>query len=167
MGESPDRVYNTGALSLDNLESFEWLTTQELESRIGIELSEPPLIITFHPVTLEKESTVRQFEILLEVLGQQSVPLIFTYPNADTNSRELIELLETFVGSSEERVAVKNLGTQAYFSLLREGKAMVGNSSSGIIEAGSFSLPVINIGNRQKGRIAGNNVIHCLSLIHI
>lgn len=162
MGEEPWRVHVTGALGLDNLSQIELLSLDDLNRRFGLALKadDKPLLVTFHPVTREYRETRHYMEALLEALAQSSLPIVFTYPNADTNGRVITELIEAFVAERPRAFAVPNFGTEAYYSLMSHATAMVGNSSSGIIEAASFELPVVNIGNRQRGRFAPTNVIH-------
>jgi UDP-hydrolysing UDP-N-acetyl-D-glucosamine 2-epimerase len=116
--------------------------------------------VTYHPVTLEFDETEAQMRGLLSALKELDCGVIFTYPNADTQNHVVIEMIHEFAARNEQRSQiVANLGTQGYFSLMSHAAAMVGNSSSGIIEAASFKLPVVNIGNRQSGRLRGKNVI--------
>jgi UDP-N-acetylglucosamine 2-epimerase (non-hydrolysing)/GDP/UDP-N,N'-diacetylbacillosamine 2-epimerase (hydrolysing) len=115
--------------------------------------------VTYHPVTLEYEQTEWQVGELLKALLECAHPVVFTMPNADTNGRVIMRMLEEFVASHPRAQIAKNLGTQGYFSLMACAAAMVGNSSSGIIEAPSFGLPVVNIGTRQLGRSRTRNVI--------
>lgn len=159
LGEEPWRVLMTGAIGLDNLRSTPLLERGELEAVVGLSLDEPTLLVTFHPVTLEFENAAWQVGELLSALDTLGLPVVFTAPNADTSGRSVRSLVEAFVQSSERSVLVENLGTQAYFSMLSVAAAMVGNSSSGIIEAPSFELPVVNIGTRQEGRVRAANVI--------
>jgi UDP-hydrolysing UDP-N-acetyl-D-glucosamine 2-epimerase len=159
MGEEPWRVVVSGAPGLDNLHKFPLLSRGELRERYGFDLSGPTLVVTYHPVTLEYEHTKTHVQELLAALEEVDLSVIFTYPNADTQGRLIIELVREFVARHERTRVAVNLGTQAYFSLMRYAAAMVGNSSSGIVEAASFKLPVVNIGNRQRGRIRGKNVI--------
>ncbi len=159
LGEEPSRVIVSGAPALDAVEAKERLTTDELEARFGIQLSPPPLLVTFHPVTLEYEQTASQIAELLAALEALRLPVVFSAPNADTAGRMVRAAIETFVAAHENAWLVENFGQQAYFSILPRVLAMVGNSSSGIIEAASFGLPVVNIGNRQAGRVRGPNVI--------
>jgi UDP-hydrolysing UDP-N-acetyl-D-glucosamine 2-epimerase len=159
MGEEPWRVTVSGALSLDNLNQIDMLTPDQLEDRYGFNLSKPPLLVTFHPVTLEYEQTDQHIEALLTALDDCGRPVIFTYPNADTAGRQIIKAIDQYVDDHQNAWAVDNLGTQGYFSLMANAAAMVGNSSSGIIEAASFKLPVVNVGNRQRGRVHDRNVI--------
>jgi UDP-N-acetylglucosamine 2-epimerase (non-hydrolysing)/GDP/UDP-N,N'-diacetylbacillosamine 2-epimerase (hydrolysing) len=122
-------------------------------------LSPPPLLVTFHPVTLEYERTHFHVGELLAALEASGLPVVFTKPNADTSGRLALQMIEAWVQGRPQARLVDNLGTQGYFSLMSHAAAMVGNSSSGIIEAPSFQLPVVNIGNRQHGRTRAANVI--------
>lgn len=159
LGEEPWRVTVTGAPSLDNLYSTERLSVKELEERFDVELPHAPLLVTFHPVTLEFEQAAWQTGELLAALDALGRRVVFTSPNADTGGRAIRKLIEAYVDAHDNAVLVDNLGTQAYFSLMSIAAAMVGNSSSGIIEAPSFKLPVVNIGTRQDGRLRAANVI--------
>lgn len=160
MGEEPWRVVVSGAPALDHIHSLPLLSREELTAVIGVSLDPPPLLVTFHPVTLEYGDTRWQVTELLAALAQTDFPVVFTYPNADTAGRLIIEAIEEFARSRANARAIPNLGTRSYYSLMKYAAAMVGNSSSGIIEAASFGLPAVNIGNRQKGRLHGPNVIH-------
>lgn len=159
LGESPWRVFVSGAPSLDNLSDTPFLTRAELEERVGISLAGSPLLVTYHPVTYQFESTQERFLELVAALESYDGPVVITKPNADTNGRVIIELAEELAARRSQVVVVDNLGTQAYFSLMQQAAAMVGNSSSGIIEAASFELPVLNLGVRQLGRAQSGNVI--------
>ncbi len=161
MGEEPWRVHCTGALGLDNLNEIERLSLDDLDRRFDLELEagEPPLLVTFHPVTREYKETRRYMEALLAALEDCGRPLVFTYPNADTNGRVIIEMIERFLRDCPRARCVPHFGTVGYFRLMSQAAAMVGNSSSGIVEAASFKLPVVNIGTRQLGRLAPENVV--------
>ena len=159
MGEEPWRVVVSGAPSLDNLLKFRLLSRDELEQQYGLNLSDSFLLVTYHPVTLEYEHTEAQMRELLAALVEVNAAIIFTYPNADTCSRVIIHMIREFAAQHQRAQVVVNLGMQGYFSMMKHAAAMVGNSSSGIIEAASFKLPVVNIGNRQLGRVRGENVI--------
>lgn len=159
MGEEPWRVVVSGALGLDNLRGMTRLGREELESLIGLKLDPAPLLATFHPTTLEYEQTDRQTKELLAALETVDRPIVFTMPNADTNGQVIRGHIQEFVRAHPSARAVESLGTQAYFSLMAVAAAMVGNSSSGIIEAMSFVLPVVNVGTRQAGRLRPENVI--------
>lgn len=159
MGEEPFRVTVSGAPSLDNLREMTLLGADALSSSIDVDLAPAPLLVTFHPVTLEHEEAKAQIDDLLSALEVLKMPVVFTYPNADTNSHVIIAAVERYVASHPDSRFITNLGTLRYFSLMRYAAAMVGNSSSGIIEAASFELPVVNIGARQGGRDRGVNVL--------
>jgi len=159
MGSEPWRVTVSGALSLDNVRTIKLLNRGELEARVGLSFARPPILVTFHPVTLEYEDTEWHVSELMAALQVVDLPIVFTMSNADTNGRSITEKMKEFVRQRPSACLVDNLGTQAYFSLPAQAAVMVGNSSSGIIEAMSFELPVVNIGTRQTGRIRPQNVI--------
>jgi UDP-hydrolysing UDP-N-acetyl-D-glucosamine 2-epimerase len=159
MGEETWRVFVTGAPTVDNLRIIKLFSKKQLERKYGFSLKKPPLLVTFHPVTLEYQNVALHVSELLYALSKVDSAIIFTYPNADTQGRVIINAINRFVAQHSNAKVVKSLGTQAYFSLMKYSAAMVGNSSSGIVESGSFQLPVVNIGNRQGGRIQGRNVI--------
>lgn len=160
MGEEPWRVIVSGAPSLDNLRAMPLLTVSQLKDKYHVDVQNRFLLVTFHPVTLEYENVEWQTNELLAALDVCGLPIIFTMPNADTNGRMIRKLINEYVATHPQAQAFENLGTQGYFSLASHAAAMVGNSSSGIIEAASFKLPVVNIGTRQKGRTHARNVIN-------
>jgi UDP-N-acetylglucosamine 2-epimerase (non-hydrolysing)/GDP/UDP-N,N'-diacetylbacillosamine 2-epimerase (hydrolysing) len=159
LGEEPWRVAVVGAPALDNLQSLKFLSPPELESRYRLCLERPPLLVTYHPVTLEHEQTEWQITELLAALEEAGMPVVFTLPNADTSHGVIQRRMEEYARTHSSARVVDNMGTQGYFSLMAVAAAMVGNSSSGIIEAPSLKLPVVNIGTRQSGRVRGANVI--------
>jgi len=159
LGEEPWRVVVSGAPSLDNLQSIQLLGKKELERKYNLRLEAPPLVVTYHPVTLEYEQTGWQISELLKALEDAELPIVFTLPNADTHGRLIAERVHGFLRTHPNAQMVSNLGTEGYFSLMAMSRAMVGNSSSAVIEAPSFHLPCVNIGNRQKGRVFGANII--------
>jgi UDP-hydrolysing UDP-N-acetyl-D-glucosamine 2-epimerase len=161
LGEEPWRVFHAGAPSLDNLSLVKILNRKQIGQRFDLHLGDGPfLLVTFHPVTLEYEDTEWQVRELLAALDELNLPSVFTMPNADTYGRVIRGMIREFVDAHPSSRAVESLGTQGYFSLMTLANAMVGNSSSGMVEAGSFELPVVNIGTRQSGRVSGANVIH-------
>lgn len=160
MGEEPWRVTVSGAPSLDHIRELDVLSLQELNEQLEIEITGPTLLVTYHPVTLEYEQTETHVRELLAALEEIDHPVVFTYPNSDTSGRLIIKMIHDFGNRHERATVAVNLGTQAYLSLMSHVTAMVGNSSSGIIEAASFKLPVVNIGSRQRGRIHDRNVIN-------
>ena len=159
MGEEKWRISISGAPSLDNLHAIQLMTASELNSRYRLNLQKPTLLVTFHPITLEYDQTEWQIKNLLAALNELGMPVVFTLPNADTNGRIIVNEIKQFVETHESARIIDNLGTIGYFSLMSSASAMVGNSSSGIIEAASFKLPVVNIGIRQCGRLKPENVI--------
>jgi UDP-hydrolysing UDP-N-acetyl-D-glucosamine 2-epimerase len=159
LGEEPWRVTVSGAPALDDLDSMEYLSTTELEKRFGIVLDPLPLLVTFHPATLQFENVEAQMRELLAGLEASGEPVLFTMPNADTNGRVVMRMIDEYVQARSNAQVVVNFGRQAYFSMMRRVRAMVGNSSSGIVEASSFGLPVVNVGDRQRGRMRASNVI--------
>lgn len=159
MGEEPWRVKVCGALSLDNLAAMELLGREELARELEINLEPAPLLVTFHPETLADDPPARQMAEVLAALEGLARPTVFTLPNADAGGRELAGLVRAFCADHPWAVARDNLGTRRYFSLMRHAAAMLGNSSSGIIEAPSLGLPVVNLGQRQAGRTRGANLI--------
>ncbi len=160
MGEEPWRVTVSGAPGLDNLRTMRLLSKRQIELRYGIDLSMPAILVTFHPVTLEQDNTEIYIDRLLEALERlRGCHFVFTAPNADPGASVIRKRILRFVGSSERAFFVENFGTQGYLSMMARAAAMAGNSSSGILEAASFRLPVVNIGTRQEGRTRGRNVI--------
>lgn len=159
MGEEPWRVHVTGSPAIDSIRSFEPFSKADLDEEFGVDLSRT-LLITYHPVTLEDEKSNRDsLANLLAALSESGYSMLFTYPNADSQNSEIIERVKAFIQTREHARFVENLGHRKYHSVQRYVAAMVGNSSSGIIEAGTFQLPVVNIGSRQEGRMRGAHVI--------
>ncbi len=161
LGEEPWRVVLSGAPALDNLREMPLMTRDELDRACGLGPEGRFLLVTYHPVTLEHERTLERVDALLDALGRINLPIVMTYPNSDMGSGVIIERMHAFAAASALVHVVRNLGTRAYFSMMSHAAAMVGNSSSGIIEAASFRLPVVNIGDRQHGRVRGANVLDC------
>lgn len=163
LGEQPDRVFHVGAIGVENIKKIKLLSKQELEDSIGFKFGLKSLLITFHPVTLEDSTAEQQCLNLLEVLESlRDYHFLFTLPNSDTNGRIIGECIRQFVDNHSDRaIAFTSLGHTRYLSALQYVSAVVGNSSSGIIEVPNFGIPTLNIGNRQKGRIAAKSVIHC------
>jgi UDP-hydrolysing UDP-N-acetyl-D-glucosamine 2-epimerase len=163
LGEDPQRVFNVGALGIDNIKKMKLLTKDEIESKLGIKFKSKNLLITYHPVTLKKDESEKEFKALLNVLKElEDTLLIFTKPNADTEGRRIIKLIEEFVKENGDKAVVfTSLGQLNYLSIMQYVDAVVGNSSSGIIEAPSLKVPAIDIGDRQKGRIRAESVISC------
>lgn len=163
LGENPERVFYVGALGVENIKKINLMTKEELERSIHFEIDENTVIVTYHPVTLENNTVEEQFLNLLEVLDRNpKIRMIFTKTNADTNGRIVNELIDKYAAQNSERAcAFMSLGQKRYLSALKYCRIVIGNSSSGIIEAPSFGKPIINIGDRQKGRICADSVINC------
>lgn len=163
LGENPERVFYVGALGVENIKKINLTTKEELERSIHFEIDENTVIVTYHPVTLENNTVEEQFLNLLEVLDRNpKIRMIFTKANADTNGRIVNELIDKYAAQNSERAcAFVSLGQKRYLSALKYCRIVIGNSSSGIIEAPSFGKPIINIGDRQKGRICADSVINC------
>jgi UDP-N-acetylglucosamine 2-epimerase (non-hydrolysing)/GDP/UDP-N,N'-diacetylbacillosamine 2-epimerase (hydrolysing) len=162
MGEEPWRVHRAGAPSLDHVRRSRLWTRAELEARLGLDLTQPTVLVAYHPVTIERETT-REAEAVFAALAAVPEALVMVYPNSDAGSRALVERAQELVLERERigratRIFV-NLDAVTYWSLLGQVRALVGNSSSGIMEAASFALPAVNIGMRQQGRERGRNVI--------
>ncbi|MGH2016617.1 UDP-N-acetylglucosamine 2-epimerase [Aerococcus urinaeequi] len=161
LGELPERVYNVGALGIENIRNMELLTKEELSDKLKFKIDDTLLLVTYHPVTLEKDSSVLQFEELLKALEDFKGTIFFTRANADNGGRAINKMLDEFVNNHSNKVkAFSSMGQLQYLSAMKSADIVIGNSSSGIIEAPSFKVPTINIGNRQKGRIQSDSVIN-------
>ncbi len=157
MGEEDWRVHVSGAPGLDNLDEISPLAGAGLEALIGMALDPPPLLVTCHPATIGDGKG--EIAALLDALDKSARPIVITAPNADAGGRALMAGLKHFAAGRDRVSYVENLGTRGYLGMMAAAAAMVGNSSSGIIEASSFALPVVNIGARQDGRLRSANVI--------
>jgi UDP-N-acetylglucosamine 2-epimerase (non-hydrolysing)/GDP/UDP-N,N'-diacetylbacillosamine 2-epimerase (hydrolysing) len=159
LGEDPSRIIISGAPALDYLRQVPLPNPNELENHLQMPLDPAPLIVTFHPTTLDPLPARVQIQAVLQALDRFDRPVIFTSPNADPGGLEFMSIISDYCSKRSRCRFIKNLGTRYYFGLLGHALAMVGNSSSGIIEAPSFKLPVVNIGSRQDGRVKARNVI--------
>lgn len=163
LGEHPDRIFLVGGLGIDNIKRLKLLDRAELEASLDFKLGPKNLLITFHPVTLENQSSAQQMAELLaalERLGEET-HLVFTMPNADNGGRELIRMIENFVATHINARAYTSLGQLRFLSLVKIVDGLVGNSSSGLAEAPSLGTPTVNIGDRQRGRLKAQSVIDC------
>ena len=158
MGEEDWRVHRTGAAALDHLRRSTLLSREQLESRLGIDLGQPTTLITYHPTTIARD-TIREADAMFSAIQEMPGQLLCCYPNADAGSRALIERMESCLRERADRKIFVNLDPVVYWSMLQHVDLMVGNSSSGIIEAASFALPVVDVGIRQRGRERGRNVL--------
>lgn len=163
LGEQPETVYNVGALGVENVKNVKLLCREDLEKQIGFKFSVPTIMVTYHPVTLEDMAAKEQFENLLTVIdNHKDISVIFTKANADTDGRIINQMIDEYAGKNTNRCSVyASLGQLRYLSALQFCDAVVGNSSSGIIEVPSFGIPTVNIGDRQRGRAAAQSVINC------
>jgi len=159
MGEEPWRVTVSGAPGLDSIRAVAPLSREALDRRFDLDPARPFLLVTYHPVTLDHERTGELVDAFLRGLEGIDAQVVVTHPNADTARDTVLRALRAFVARRTDVRLVVNAGTAAYFGLMTYAEAMVGNSSSGIIEAASFRLPVVNVGMRQQGRLRGANVI--------
>lgn len=162
LGEEPSRVYNVGAIGIENILHEKLLSKDELAEQLKISLEKPYAVVTFHPVTLESNSTKDQIEALLKVCKNQgNLNFIFTKANADADGRIINRLIDNYAKENNNIIAFTSLGLTKYLSALRYSAMVIGNSSSGLLEAPSFGIPTINIGDRQKGRLQSSSVINC------
>lgn len=163
LGEDPARVHVVGSPGIDNIRSMTRLSRNELASDLDFTFREKNLLVTFHPVTLERFSAMQQFQELLDALESmgEEVGVIFTKPNADTDGRVIIRMTDDYVASHPNARAYTSLGQLRYLSLMAQVDVVVGNSSSGLYEAPSLGKPTVNIGDRQKGRLQATSVLNC------
>ncbi|KZR85001.1 UDP-N-acetylglucosamine 2-epimerase [Synechococcus sp. MIT S9504] len=162
LGEQPQSVYNVGGLGIDNIIRLELLSRSQLEKELDFKLAKRNLLITYHPVTLEKTTSSNQMKELLTALNElNNVGLIFTMPNADTDSRILVHQIREFCLSHPMACAYTSLGQLRYLSCIKHVDGVIGNSSSGLAEVPSFCKGTVNIGDRQKGRLRAESVIDC------
>lgn len=162
LGEQPDRVFLVGGLGIDSITRLQLMERAELEASLDFELAERNLLVTFHPVTLEAAGSAEQMTALLDALSAlDDTGLIFTMPNADTDSGVLFEMIEVFIADHPRAKAYTSLGHLRYLSCMRVVDGVVGNSSSGLIEAPSLGTGTLNIGDRQRGRLKARSVIDC------
>jgi len=163
LGENPNRVFNVGGLGVDAIKKSKLLSKKDLINKTGIQFGEKNLLITYHPVTLEKETSQKYFQALLDVLDTlNDTYLIFTMPNADSDSRIIKQMIDRFVSKNKNRsISFTSLGHRNYISIMQYVDGVVGNSSSGLLEAPTFKIGTINIGDRQSGRLKAESIIDC------
>ena len=162
LGETPDRVFCVGAIGIENILQEQLLSKSELEESIGFTLDKPYAVITFHPATLEEDSSGEQFQELLAVCSRHpEMKFIFSKANADAYGRIINQMIDDYIQHNDNAVAYASLGMVHYLSAVKYSAMVMGNSSSGLVEAPSFRVPTINIGDRQKGRIQADSVINC------
>jgi UDP-hydrolysing UDP-N-acetyl-D-glucosamine 2-epimerase len=163
LGEEPSRVFDVGAVGLDHINRTQFLSTKQLSESLGFDVTDKYFVVTYHPETLGDERPSVLFQCLLDALdGFLDYKVILTYPNSDDGGREIIPMIEGYAQHNSDRVlAVPSLGQLRYLSAVKHASAVIGNSSSGIIEVPSFGVATVNIGSRQLGRMAASSVLHC------
>lgn len=163
MGEHRNRVFNVGALGVENIMNQSLMTREELELSIDFRLDKPYMLVTYHPVTLEKRTSEVQIKNLLSALyGLSKYKVIFTKANADTDGRIINQYIDKYVEQNKERaISFTSMGMKRYLSAMKYAEMVIGNSSSGLLETPSFHIPTINIGMRQQGRVKAESVIDC------
>lgn len=163
LGEAPERVFNVGAPGLDNIKKLPLLSREALEQELNIRFHKQVFLITYHPTTLGNSNSATQFQSLLDALECiEDTTLIFTKANADTDGRVINELIDDYAKKNSNHVlAYTSMGQLRYLSAMKHATLVLGNSSSGIIEAPAFRVPTVNIGDRQKGRIRAASIIDC------
>lgn len=162
LGENPSRVFTVGAMGIYNALHQDFMTTVELSESIGFDLSSKYSVVTFHPVTLEDNSAEGQCKELLKAFDEfPEMKFLITKANADADGRVINELLMKYAENHDNVLVVDSLGMRRYLSALNGALMVIGNSSSGLIEAPSFHIPTVNIGDRQRGRLQAETVINC------
>lgn len=163
LGEQPETVCNVGSLGVENVRRLKLLSKIELESLLEFSFDYPSVMVTYHPVTLESDTAGQQFGNILEVLDRhKELKIILTKANADTNGKIINRMIDEYAAGNADRCkAYASLGQLKYLSALQFCTAVMGNSSSGILEVPCFGIPTVDIGDRQKGRICADSVLHC------
>lgn len=163
LGEQPDRVFFVGALGVENIKKLPLMSKKDIEADIQFKIDKKTILVTYHPVTLGNHTVEQDITEFMNALNQRpDIRVIFTMPNSDTGSQAIVDAINAFVANNHERsVSYKSLGVLRYLSVMKEVGAVVGNSSSGLVEVPSFGIPTLNIGDRQKGRLAANSVLNC------
>ena len=160
-GENPKRVFNVGSLSVENTAKNKLLTKSQLEQQLGLNLKKYNVMITFHPNTIiEKNILFEINQLLISLKNEIDGILLFSFSNADSGSQIIIKKIKNFIKKNDNAYLFHSLGQSTYFSVLKHFDLIIGNSSSGIIEAPSFGINIINIGNRQNGRVMAKKIIH-------
>jgi len=163
LGEQPNRVFNVGGLGIDNINKLRLLSKSSFEKVIDFKLGEKNILVTFHPVTLENHTSELQFQALLDSISElKDTKILFTKANSDPGGRVINCMIDSYVLLNDNSIAYTSMGQLNYLSALQFVDAVVGNSSSGLLEAPSFNVATIDIGDRQKGRIKAESVISCL-----
>lgn len=162
LGEQPNRVFNVGGLGVDRIKNTKLLNKKEIEKILNFKFANKNLLVTFHPVTLEKNNEERHFkQLLLALKLLKDTNIIFTLPNADKNGQIIIKLIKNFVRKNLNAKSFSSLGQLNYLSCIQFIDGVIGNSSSGLLEIPTFKKGTINIGERQKGRVQASSIINC------
>lgn len=162
LGESPDRVFNVGALGIENILNLELMTKAELEKDLSFSLGEVYGVVTFHPVTLDNQSVKKQFAELQKALDSfPDMSFVITKANADAGGRKINQMIDEYAKKRENILAVSSLGVMRYLSAVKYSAVVIGNSSSGLIEVPALKVPTVNVGDRQRGRLMADSVICC------
>lgn len=160
LGEQPDKVFHVGSLGVENIKKISLMSKYEIEKSLGFNLNPQTVLVTYHPVTLSDQVAID--ELLAVLTKEKNIRILFTMPNSDTGGAYISEKINEFVTKNKERaIAFTSLGVKRYLSAMQYVVAVIGNSSSGIIEAPSFQIPTLNIGNRQKGRVVCDSIVNC------
>jgi GDP/UDP-N,N'-diacetylbacillosamine 2-epimerase (hydrolysing) len=159
MGEESWRVFNVGEPGIENIKLTKLLSKKEIKENLGVDVDENTMLITYHPVTLEVDNVTEQIKNLIKALDKVNKNMIITYPNSDNGGDKIIEALDKFDLRNQNVHLFRNLGSLRYLSVMKHCGVIVGNSSSALIEAPFLKKPVVNIGNRQKGRLTADNII--------
>lgn len=168
LGEQPDRVFYTGAIGVENVKKLHLMSKDEIEKEIDFEIDDKTILVTYHPVTLGDRMANEDIDDIIAALEvRKDLRIVFTMPNSDSGGRIIMDAINSFVARNADRSkAFKSLGVVRYLSVMKQAAAVVGNSSSGIVEVPSFGIPTLNIGDRQKGRIAADSVVNCSADMH-
>lgn len=161
LGEAPDRVFVVGALGVENIKNVSLMSKEELQTDLQFSLNEPYAVVTFHPVTLDQGDVRTQVRGLFDALDSFEMKYIITKANADTCGRTINEMIDTYAAARDNVLAVASLGMRRYLSAVKYSEMVIGNSSSGIVEAPTLHVPTVDIGDRQRGRLAAESVLHC------
>ncbi len=163
LGEQPERVFNVGSLGVENIKKLPLMSKEEIEKEIGFKIDDNTILVTYHPVTLGNRTAKDDIDDFIAALEERKdLRVIFTMPNSDTGGKFIVDAINGFVARNADRAkAYKSLGVLRYLSVMKQVAAVVGNSSSGLLEVPSFGIPTLNIGDRQKGRTAAESVYNC------
>lgn len=163
LGEQPIRVFNVGSIGVENIKMLSLMSKDDIEKEIDFAIDDKTILVTYHPVTLGNRTAKEDIDDFIAALDEKKdLRIIFTMPNSDAGGQAIVEAINAFVAKNPQRARVfKSLGVLRYLSVMQQVAAVVGNSSSGLVEVPSFGIPTLNIGDRQKGRMAADSVFNC------